>query len=707
MDMGKLYPARPQVPRNQRTINMWSHVGVRGRLLLAFLGISAFAVVAAAAAMFSFLEVGEVLNRITQRRVPSALAYQDLSRQTERIVAATPELLTVTTMTQHAELSSRIVAEVARLNALLTDVGGSDIETAAHTSTGPLVALLTSNLFDFDELIAERVRVNDWKEELLRGVVETHKEIQRLLAPWTLVAEAKVGQWRQAIKDASLSADKRAAAGTELERSIPLLRSLQKVQFEASVINDMFQQAASTEDPGRLKILAFRIEKSLRDMQRLATTFDPKLRQLLVARLNELRGFVSGVSIPNARARELDLLTKAEGLLTKNSGLSRQLTEVVDRLVADAKQDIADANREALAVQTFSTGVLIVVVALSLMSSILIVWLYVGRNLIARLTALSASMLAIAGGNLKVRLPAGGTDEIGDMADSLTVFRDTAESRAELMGELQVKNRELKEAFEDLKRTTLAKQRMEGELKVAHEIQMSMLPLVFPPFPDRKEFTIFANLTPAREVGGDLYDFFFIDDDHLCITVGDVSGKGVPAALFMARTKTLLKSSATNDLSPASIVTHANEELSENNDSCMFVTLFLGILAVKTGHFAYTNAGHNPSYLKHPADGAVIRLDTLHGPVLGAMEGVTYQQDQLLLHPGDTLLMYTDGVSEAMDPDDNLYSEERLAAWFTAREDTTVEELVQDVVDEVKKFENGAVQADDITLMAINFNGRD
>jgi sigma-B regulation protein RsbU (phosphoserine phosphatase) len=274
----------------------------------------------------------------------------------------------------------------------------------------------------------------------------------------------------------------------------------------------------------------------------------------------------------------------------------------------------------------------------------------------------------------------------------------------QLMEELQVKNRELQESFENLKRTTSAKERMESELNIGRDIQMSMLPLVFPAFPHRHEFSVFAALHPAREVGGDFYDFFLIDEDRFCFCVGDVSGKGVPAALFMAVTKTLIKSRASNDFSPASIMTHVNDEVGRHNESCMFVTIFLGILDVMTGQLAYTNAGHNPPYLKRK-DGTLVRLDRRHGPVIGAMEGMVYQEDRVGLSPRDMLLVYTDGVTEAMDPSQALYEEKQLVELYGAREYASAEDVVRVTVDDVWRFQAEAVQADDVTVLAVEYFG--
>ena len=276
--------------------------------------------------------------------------------------------------------------------------------------------------------------------------------------------------------------------------------------------------------------------------------------------------------------------------------------------------------------------------------------------------------------------------------------------RDALMAEVQARNIELKDSLENLRRTRSAKERMESELNIGRDIQMSMVPVNFPPFPDRTEFTIYATLQPAREVGGDFYDFFLIDDDLLCVCVGDVSGKGVPSALFMAVTKTLIKSMAKNDSSPASILTHVNDELSHNNESSMFVTIFLAIMNVSNGQLTYCNAGHNPPYVKRH-DGSVHRIDRRHGPVVGARAGLAYKEDHLELNPDDLLLMYTDGVTEAMDPSEHLYSEDRLRELIAAARLATVEEAVDATVESVKDFEDGAEQADDITVLAVRYSG--
>jgi adenylate cyclase len=402
--------------------------GVRGRLLLAFFGISAFAVIAAAAGLYSFGEVGRVLGRITEERVPGALASLEVSRQAERIVAAAPALLAVTTNDQLRQVSASIAGEVAKLDDSLQELKGSAIHPAAHAAIEPAVDGLQRNLTAIDALIANRLAIAERREELLRQLSSTNIATQRLVAPGILVMDSKIAEWRRTSSDPSLDADARAAATAKLGQEIATFLPHQKAQIELSAINDGLLRAAAAETSADLPLLAFPLRRSLFTLEALASEFDEKLRPRLIERIDAFKALIDGPdSIPGARQSELAVVSEAKQLLDENARLSRGLTDAVNQLVGGAKSDIANANSEALSVQRFSSGVLIAVVVLSLACSGLIVWLYVGRNLIARLTALSDSMLAIAGGNLRAPLPpAGGRDEIGRMADALAVFRDTA-----------------------------------------------------------------------------------------------------------------------------------------------------------------------------------------------------------------------------------------------------------------------------------------
>jgi sigma-B regulation protein RsbU (phosphoserine phosphatase) len=292
----------------------------------------------------------------------------------------------------------------------------------------------------------------------------------------------------------------------------------------------------------------------------------------------------------------------------------------------------------------------------------------------------------IAGGDFTQNIAISAKNEIGVLAASFNEM-----------------TRRLNESIEHLKATTAAKERIESELQIAHEIQMSMVPKIFPPFPDRSEFDIFATLVPAKEVGGDLYDFFFIDDDHLCFAVGDVSGKGVPASLFMAVTKTLFRATAGNGGTPGEILARLNAEICRDNESCMFVTLFCAILNIRTGQVDYSNGGHNlPYYLHHSG---VSPLENTGGRALGLVEQSPYASARMVLGPGESLLLYSDGVTEAMDPSETLYSDQRLESFLASNPGSSPRQIIGDLVTDVRHFASGAPQSDDITGLALLYFG--
>lgn len=264
---------------------------------------------------------------------------------------------------------------------------------------------------------------------------------------------------------------------------------------------------------------------------------------------------------------------------------------------------------------------------------------------------------------------------------------------------------------ENLTAVTAEKERIGTELNVATQIQADMLPRIFPPFPERDEFDIYATMTPAREVGGDFYDFFLVDQDHLAVVIADVSGKGVPAALFMVIVKTLIKNHTQTGMAPDQVFETVNRQLCENNEAGMFVTAFLGVLEISTGRFTYVNAGHNPPLAAlggRPYDW----LPSKRGFVLAGLEGVRYQQQGIVLCPGDSIFCYTDGVTEALDPADALYSEARLRAFFRGRdlEGRPLAEQLDLLRRDIAAFAAGAEQADDITMLLLRINkttGRD
>ena len=247
---------------------------------------------------------------------------------------------------------------------------------------------------------------------------------------------------------------------------------------------------------------------------------------------------------------------------------------------------------------------------------------------------------------------------------------------------------------------TAEKERIGAELNVATQIQADMLPRIFPAFPERPEFDIYASMTPAKEVGGDFYDFFLVDDDHLAMVIADVSGKGVPAALFMVIAKTLLKNAAQTGLSPGAVLEKVNNQLCENNEAEMFVTVWLGLYQISTGKLTAANAGHEYPAIRRSGGGFELVKDR-HGFVLAGMENARYREYELELVPGDTLFVYTDGVAEATDAADTLYGTERMLSALNTSPESGPEELLAAVRSDIDRFVGDTPQFDDITMLAV------
>ena len=312
----------------------------------------------------------------------------------------------------------------------------------------------------------------------------------------------------------------------------------------------------------------------------------------------------------------------------------------------------------------------------------------IARSITNPLRAMARVTKTIATGNLDIELPVVKSgDEVGKLSEAFQYMKGS-----------------LKEYIQQLTETTASKERIESELKIAHDIQMSILPKIFPPFPNRKEFDIYAVIEPAREVGGDFYDFFFTDDENFCFVIGDVSGKGVPASLFMAVAKTLIKATALKGIDPGNILTEVNGELSQGNESCMFATIFCGLLNTKTGVLSFANGGHNTPFLICGGR-EVTYLDGKRGLVVGAMEESAYQTERINLRPGDALFMYTDGVTEAVSGAGELFSDDRLKRQVITLRGKSVQEMIGGIMEEIHSFSHGAQQSDDITMMVIEYRG--
>lgn len=371
----------------------------------------------------------------------------------------------------------------------------------------------------------------------------------------------------------------------------------------------------------------------------------------------------------------------------------------VDTVIAPAKEtheniiNIATEYMDNLSEKTKMT-----VIGMIISISILLFFItYIGWSLADYLTKpirqLSKGVQQIAMGNFNGKLNIHTGNEIESLAISFNAMTT-----------------ELQTYIKNLEQITAEKERIATELNVATNIQKNMLPCIFPPYPDRKDFDIYAVMYPAKEVGGDFYDFYLLDENHLVITIADVSDKGIPAAMFMVITKTILKNFAMSMTSPddfSAVVQCANRQLCENNEEMMFVTVFMGMLDLKTGKFIYVNAGHTPPMIrhKHKDDSTFEYLPVEKNCVLGINEEAQFKQQEVYLKQGDELFLYTDGVTEAINKEKKLYSIERLYSNLNKiNQKSSCQDILRDVKLSIDEFAQGMYQSDDITMLAIKLN---
>lgn len=246
---------------------------------------------------------------------------------------------------------------------------------------------------------------------------------------------------------------------------------------------------------------------------------------------------------------------------------------------------------------------------------------------------------------------------------------------------------------------------LKQDLNTAKIIQQAILPKVFPPFPNRKDFDVFGSMTAAKDIGGDFFDFFMIDENNFGFVIGDVSGKGIPAAIFMAVSRTLLRATALKGLPPNECLDHVNNLLCSESVSSMFVTVFYGILNTENGIITYANGGHNPPYLVK-TDGTIDLILMTGGIALGVMEEMPFSSKTLEMKPGEVVFLFTDGVTEAMDAEENLYSEERLVEKLKLSHSKDIQEITKDIIDDVFLYSKDVPQSDDITVLTFRYFGR-
>ena len=367
---------------------------------------------------------------------------------------------------------------------------------------------------------------------------------------------------------------------------------------------------------------------------------------------------------------------------------AEEITEPIGKVTAQSDQLFADARTKMTA--EFKALILNAVLAIIVIALIVAaVEFFISRTITKPIIRLTDTVKNTGEGDFDKKSEIDTRDEIGDLARGFNKMQD-----------------DLKLYTENLKTVTAEKERIGAELNVATQIQADMLPRIFPAFPQKKEIDLFASMTPAKEVGGDFYDFFLLDEDHLALVIADVSGKGVPAALFMVISKTLIKNRAMQGGTPAQILADVNRQLCEGNDADMFVTCWLGICDLTTGIMTAANAGHEfPAVCG--ADRKFELLKDKHGFVLAGMEGARYRDYEIQLARGGSIFVYTDGVPEAMDVNGEMFGADRMLESLNCCTDEKPDVFINEVGSAVKAFAGEAPQFDDITMVGMTWYGKD
>lgn len=370
---------------------------------------------------------------------------------------------------------------------------------------------------------------------------------------------------------------------------------------------------------------------------------------------------------------------------------------IVPKSTAD--QSTAEMLTQFNAIQSEATGVLsegmtkavvtILVLIVAVIAITVTAAVILSKKIVRPLEAITNRVCSLGGNDLQFKME--------DAYRTHDEIEGLAESFAMLSGKTL-------QYISEVERVTAEKERIGAELSLATRIQADMLPNIYPAFPDRAEFDIYASMAPAKEVGGDFYNYFFVDDDHLCAFIADVSGKGVPAALFMMASMIILSNNAQMGKTPAQILQDTNTAICANNREEMFVTVWLGILEISTGRLIAANAGHEYPVIKNP-DGTFELFKDKHGFVIGGMEGVKYKEYEIQMQPGSKLFLYTDGVPEATNGENELFGSARMLDALNGDTDASPQNTLENVRKAVDGFVKDAEQFDDLTMVCLEYKG--
>jgi serine phosphatase RsbU (regulator of sigma subunit) len=551
-----------------------------------------------------------------------------------------------------------------------------------------------------DGLAASMGRQLGLRAELGRATPEAaehHRRLIALLAPLLDDATLYLATGYRTLDDAA--PDPPAKRFTK--EALLVYAAMAQLSIEGNLIGGLLAEAANIPDAALLGPLRERFEAAAERFARAMESVDPDQLKTLQPVALSLVAFGGGDrSVFAVREQLLREQHSAEALVEQSRSLAAGLTEEVDDLVKRVEARTEGAVMASNRAIDMGERLLFALNALSIVGAIVIGWFYVARRLTAPIVQITSAAAAFE--ELRFDPAALGAvrerrDELGDLARTFTRMAAEVQARTETLDRLvRERTHELDEKNAALQETL---NQIDEELQLAQQMQLSILPKNYPAVPN---LAMYARMRAARDVGGDFYDIFELDNDRAAIVIADVSGKGVPAALFMAVSCTVIKSVANRGGNPGEVLAEANDLLCEGNDAGLFVTVFYGVIDHRAGSLTYANGGHNAPYLMR-RDRSVSPLQRTDGVALGVMPGLSYQNRTIALRPDDTVFFYTDGITEAFDPVGNLFSEQRLMTVLYEGRALSVEALGRHVISDVERFANGAPQSDDITCVVARY----
>ncbi len=682
-----------------------TRLGLAARLYVAIGGAVALTLIASIVAWLSFIDQSDHQSAITNRYLPAITISLRLSRQSALIASTVPRLLVATDEEERlgtiADLEELQAGFVRQLEELEETMGSGAIDRSDYS---PLATLWGENhrLSQTLAELGEAIGVLHEEEEEMAAQVARAAALQRELID---LIGPLVDEMTFYMVTGYRSLDDTAPAPLEDRvdpASLAAFAALTELQAEANLAIGLLTEGSVTPDAALLRPLRERFDASLNRFATAMTNFGdaPDAAAIEAAFEEMIELGQDDDNIIDLRNLIIQQMAEAERLANTSRRVAASMSTGVGRIVQGAQNGTLTAIAATEAEAEFSSRLLLWVNVIAVIGAIIIGWIYVRRSFtepVLRLTAAAARFENDEFDEAALAPTARRRDELGNLARTFTKMAHEVHARTEILDRMVAeRTQQLNEKNQALQRTL---NQIADELTIAQRTQLSILPSHVPSI---EGLRLFAHMHAAREVGGDFYDLIELDTHRVGIVVADVSDKGVPAALMMAVSYTLIKSTAMHEPSPAKVLAEVNRVLSEDNDTMMFVTAFYGVVDVRTGRFTFANAGHDAPLLKHlgaPAEA----LPLLGGVALGVLEDATYDETSVDLQSGDTVVLYTDGVTEAFDDTGTPFTVDGLKALLDEAGPLPAEEMCNRVLDGVEKHAKGTPQSDDITCVVLKF----